>query len=44
MLWVYERGTMMRHAITYVPGLYKVFEEILINAANNKQLEYSTRR
>lgn len=23
--------------ITYVPGLYKIFDEILVNAADNKQ-------
>jgi len=23
--------------VTYVPGLYKIFDEILVNAADNKQ-------
>ncbi|XP_076055867.1 DNA topoisomerase 2 isoform X2 [Oratosquilla oratoria] len=36
--WVYdyEDGIVQRE-ITYVPGLYKIFDEILVNAADNKQ-------
>lgn len=37
MLWVYEEGRMVQRAVTYVPGLYKIFDEILVNAADNKQ-------
>ncbi|KAJ1280587.1 hypothetical protein BS78_04G244200 [Paspalum vaginatum] len=36
-LWVYEGGAMVNRSITYVPGLYKIFDEILVNAADNKQ-------
>ncbi|RLM74630.1 hypothetical protein C2845_PM15G11530 [Panicum miliaceum] len=36
-LWVYERGTMVHRAVTYVPGLYKIFDEILVYAVYNKQ-------
>ncbi|KAL5207162.1 hypothetical protein ABZP36_031597 [Zizania latifolia] len=36
-LWVYEDGAMAHRPITYVPGLYKIFDEILVNAADNKQ-------
>lgn len=36
-LWVYEGGAMVNRAVTYVPGLYKIFDEILVNAADNKQ-------
>ncbi|KAL6615034.1 hypothetical protein ACP70R_037304 [Stipagrostis hirtigluma subsp. patula] len=36
-LWVYERGAMTRRAVTFVPGLYKIFDEILVDAADNKQ-------
>ncbi|RLN08265.1 DNA topoisomerase 2 isoform X2 [Panicum miliaceum] len=36
-LWVYEDGAMVNRAVTYVPGLYKIFDEILVNAADNKQ-------
>lgn len=28
---------MVLKPITYVPGLYKIFDEILVNAADNKQ-------
>lgn len=39
MLWVYdeEAKTMVHRSISYVPGLYKIFDEILVNAADNKQ-------
>lgn len=30
-------GRMVQREITYVPGLYKIFDEILVNAADNKQ-------
>ncbi|KAK3416892.1 hypothetical protein EUGRSUZ_H02633 [Eucalyptus grandis] len=37
-LWVYEGdGEMVHRPVTYVPGLYKIFDEILVNAADNKQ-------
>ncbi|XP_050209559.1 DNA topoisomerase 2 [Mercurialis annua] len=36
-LWVYENDTMVNRSVTYVPGLYKIFDEILVNAADNKQ-------
>ncbi|XP_002972906.2 DNA topoisomerase 2 isoform X2 [Selaginella moellendorffii] len=36
-LWVYEGGQLVNRAVTYVPGLYKIFDEILVNAADNKQ-------
>nr|BAE06274.1 topoisomerase II [Scutellaria baicalensis] len=36
-LWVYENEQMVQKSITYVPGLYKIFDEILVNAADNKQ-------
>ncbi|AQK54494.1 DNA topoisomerase 2 [Zea mays] len=36
-LWVYEDGAMVNRSVTYVPGLYKIFDEILVNAADNKQ-------
>ena len=37
-LWVYDsaRGMVQRDC-NYVPGLYKIFDEILVNAADNKQ-------
>ena len=37
-MWVYmEEGGMTLKDITYVPGFYKIFDEILVNAADNKQ-------
>jgi DNA topoisomerase II len=37
VLWVYENGELVHRPVTYVPGLYKIFDEILVNAADNKQ-------
>ncbi|KAF5822370.1 putative DNA topoisomerase (ATP-hydrolyzing) [Helianthus annuus] len=36
-LWVWENDQMVKRPISYVPGLYKIFDEILVNAADNKQ-------
>jgi DNA topoisomerase-2 len=38
-LWVYNSttGLMENRKVTFVPGLYKIFDEILVNAADNKQ-------
>ncbi|XP_054287254.1 DNA topoisomerase 2-like isoform X2 [Macrosteles quadrilineatus] len=43
-MWVYDPGTkaMTQKEITYVPGLYKIFDEILVNAADNKQRDPKT--
>ncbi|KAF3788559.1 DNA topoisomerase 2 [Nymphaea thermarum] len=40
-LWVFEGNQMVYRPITYVPGLYKIFDEILVNAADNKQRDPS---
>ncbi|KAM7265027.1 hypothetical protein ACFE04_002710 [Oxalis oulophora] len=40
-LWVYENETMINRNVSYVPGLYKIFDEILVNAADNKQRDPS---
>ncbi|KAL4291801.1 hypothetical protein GQ457_14G024050 [Hibiscus cannabinus] len=40
-LWVYENDEMVHREIKYVPGLYKIFDEILVNAADNKQRDPS---
>ncbi|KAM0917024.1 hypothetical protein ACQ4PT_009770 [Festuca glaucescens] len=40
-LWVYEDGAMVYREVEYVPGLYKIFDEILVNAADNKQRDPS---
>ena len=36
-MWVIGDGKMVNRTITYVPGLLKIFDEILVNAADNKQ-------
>ena len=37
-MWVYDEGIGMNNReVTFVPGLYKIFDEILVNAADNKQ-------
>lgn len=38
-MWVYNTGSdsMEFKEVSFVPGLYKIFDEILVNAADNKQ-------
>ncbi|GAM89821.1 hypothetical protein ANO11243_078600 [Dothideomycetidae sp. 11243] len=38
-MWVYNSQTevMENRDVSFVPGLYKIFDEILVNAADNKQ-------
>lgn len=38
-MWVFNSETEMmeNREVSYVPGLYKIFDEILVNAADNKQ-------
>lgn len=38
-MWVFDEasGSMVLKKIDYVPGLFKIFDEILVNAADNKQ-------
>ena len=40
-MWVYnsEKESMQLREVSYVPGLYKIFDEILVNAADNKQAD-----
>ena len=35
--WVLDDGNLMKRQIAFVPALYKIFDEILVNAADNKQ-------
>ena len=37
LMWVIDDGKIVQRNITYVPGLYKIFDEILVNAADYKQ-------
>ena len=32
-----EKGKIVEKEITFTPGLYKIFDEIVVNAADNKQ-------
>jgi len=38
-MWVFnsENSQMELRKVSFVPGLYKIFDEILVNAADNKQ-------
>lgn len=43
LMWVFNKETsqMEYKNVTFVPGLYKIFDEILVNAADNKQNDSS---
>ncbi|KAK4504129.1 hypothetical protein PRZ48_005044 [Zasmidium cellare] len=45
-LWVFnsETETMENRKVSFVPGLYKIFDEILVNAADNKQRDKNMSR
>ncbi|KAL9015708.1 MAG: hypothetical protein Q9185_006903 [Variospora sp. 1 TL-2023] len=45
-MWVYntQKESMEMREISYVPGLYKIFDEILVNAADNKQRDKNMNR
>ena len=38
-MWIFDEATqqIVNKEITYTPGLFKIFDEILVNAADNKQ-------
>ncbi|XP_074018722.1 DNA topoisomerase 2-alpha [Numenius arquata] len=41
-MWVFDEGVGLNcRDVTFVPGLYKIFDEILVNAADNKQRDKS---
>lgn len=42
-MWVFnsETSQMELRKVSFVPGLYKIFDEILVNAADNKQRDKS---
>lgn len=43
-MWVFdsEEDMIKKKKIRYVPGLYKIVDEILVNAADNKVLFFSS--
>jgi DNA topoisomerase-2 len=40
-MWIYENEKIVKKEISFVPGLYKIVDEILVNAADNKVRMYS---
>ena len=36
-MYVFEDKEIIEKEITYTPGLFKIYDEILVNAADNKQ-------
>ena len=38
-MWIYDEDTkqIINKEISFSPGLYKIFDEVLVNAADNKQ-------
>jgi DNA topoisomerase II len=36
LVWVHDGERMVQKQVSFVPGLYKIFDEILVNAADNK--------
>jgi DNA topoisomerase-2 len=42
-MWVLEGSKMVKRDVQYVPGLFKIFDEILVNAADNKRRDVSMR-
>ena len=42
-MWVYDKDTkqVVNRNCTFTPGLYKIFDEIIVNAADNKQRDPS---
>lgn len=42
-MWIFNKGLsrMEYRTVSFVPGLYKIFDEILVNAADNKQRDSS---
>ena len=35
-IWIHDGQKMVQQSIAFVPGLYKIFDEILVNAADNR--------
>jgi hypothetical protein len=37
-MYVLQNKRIVEREITYTPGLYKIFDEIVVNASDNKQV------
>lgn len=46
VMWTYdaEQKRMVNREVKYVPGFFKIFDEILVNAADHKVKSYRARR
>ena len=42
-MWVFDGTRMVQRPLEYVPGLLKIFDEILVNAADNKRRDDTMR-
>lgn len=42
-MWVFDGTRMVQRPLEYVPGLLKIFDEILVNAADNKRRDGTMR-
>lgn len=40
-MYILENGKIVERTITFTPGLYKIFDEIVVNASDNKQRDGS---
>lgn len=40
-VWDEAKGAIVHRSVTFVPSLYKIYDEILVNAADNKQRDPS---
>jgi DNA topoisomerase-2 len=38
-MWIYENSRIIKKEIFYVPGLYKIFDEVLLNARDNTTVD-----
>ncbi len=38
-MWTFENNRIVKKEIEYVPGLYKIFDEILLNACDHFVLD-----
>ena len=36
-MWILQEEEFVNKSIKYIPGLYKIFDEILVNASDNYQ-------
>jgi DNA topoisomerase-2 len=41
-MWIFENEKIVKKEISFVPGLYKIVDEILVNAADNKVSMFTT--